>query len=368
MRNKPGFKVFLSSLLAIAVGLLVGFIIIMVTNPSQGIRAFVILAQGGFYKGLRSTGDVLYYAVPIMMTGLAVAFAFKCGNFNIGVTGQYTMGAFTALFLAIKLEGVIPSSILWIICLIAAAAAGALWAFISAVLKAYKNVNVVISGIMLNYIGMLLTVDWVKRFIFDQSKARSYTANIAVPKFGLDKIFSGSSINGGTIIAILVCILAWYILNKTTFGYELKACGHNVDASKYAGMNEKTCTIMSMLLAGAFAGLGGGLTYIAGSGKALAITETTLAEGFNGIPVALLGANSPLGCIAASIFIAYIDLGGTYMQACNIPVEIIDVIVAVIIYFSSFSLLIKSVLDQFMEKHPSKNDQKQIENNEGGSE
>lgn len=361
MKNKPGFKMFMSSLIAIFVGLLIGFIIIMITNPSQGLEAFGILAQGGFYKGLKSTGQVLYSAVPIMMTGLAVAFAFKCGNFNIGVTGQYTVGAFTALLLSLVLYETVPSSILWIICLIAAAAAGAMWALLPAIMKAYKNVNIVISGIMFNYIGMLLVVEGVKRFIYNQASARSYTAPIEVPKMGLDLIFPGSDINGGTIIAILVCILAYIILNKTTFGYELKACGYNVDASQYAGMNEKRCVILSMVLSGAFAGLGGGLSYIAGTGRAISVAEVTLPEGFNGIPVALLGMNSPLGCIVASIFVAYINLGGNYMQACNIPVEIIDVIIAIIIYFSSFSLLIKNLLDIYMNKHDKKKKAVQIE-------
>ncbi len=363
MKNRESVKLFLASLAAIACGLLVGFIIIMIANPSQGVRAFSIMLQGGFYRGLRSTGQVLYFAVPIMMTGLSVAFAFKCGNFNIGATGQFTVGAFTSIFLANTLYGVIPDSVLWIVALLGAGIAGALWALIPGILKAYKNVNIVISGIMFNYIGMLLVIEGVKAFIYDQAGARSQTALVAIPKMGLNKIFPGSDINAGTIIAIVVCIVAWYILNKTTFGYELKACGYNQNATQYAGMNDKNLAIFSLLCAGFFAGLGGGLTYIAGTGKAISTAEVLMVEGFNGIPVALLGMNSPLGCIASALFVSYINLGGNYMQAVNIPVEVIDVMVAVIIYFSSFTLLVKGFIDSY-----NKRKEKGLLPSDGGSE
>lgn len=350
MKNKIGYKNFLASLIAILIGLLVGFIIILIANPSQALRAMSILLRGGFYKGLRSTGQVFYGAVPIMMTGLSVAFAFKCGNFNIGTTGQFTVGGFTALLLANTLYGIVPEGILWIICLIAAGVAGALWALIPGILKAYQNVNIVISGIMFNYIGMLLSIEGVKAFIYDSAGARSEISKIAIPKFGLNKIFTGSDVNGGIIIAILLCVVAWIILNKTTFGYELKACGYNPDGSKYAGMSEKKIVILSMAIAGFFSGIGGGLVYIAGTGKALYTSETLLPEGFSGISVALLGMNNPLGCILSATFISFITVGGNYMQACSIPIEIIDVISAVIIYFSSFALLIRMFVENKMKK------------------
>lgn len=347
MKNKKGLSSFISSLIAIGCGLLFGLLIIFIANPNQAFEGFSILLQGGFYRGIKSTGQVLYLAVPIMMTGLSVAFAFKCGLFNIGTPGQYIVGAFTAVFVALKCT-FIPDSILWIFCLLAGGLAGALWAILPGVLKAYKNVNIVISCIMMNYIGMLLVIEGVKTFIFNPAGAESYAVPItkAVPAAGLDKIFNGSNINLGTIIAIVLCIVAYIIMNKTTFGYELKACGYNSDASKYAGMNEKKCIIMSMAIAGFFAGMGGALAYMSGTGKTIATAETLAADGFNGIPVALLGFNNPLGVIASSIFIAYINLGGNYMQSVHIAVEIIDIIVAAIIYFSSFTLFIKIYLNK----------------------
>lgn len=180
---------------------------------------------------------------------------------------------------------------------------------------------------------------------------------------GLNHIFPGSDVNGGIIIAIALCIVAYIILNKTTFGYELKACGYNPEASRYAGMSEKKIVILSMVIAGFFSGIGGGLVYIGGTGRAFTTAEVTLPEGFNGIPVALLGMNSPLGCILAALFVSYINVGGNYMQACNIPVEIIDVISAVIIYFSSFALMIRL----YLQNHEKKKHKKEVAV-EGGQE
>lgn len=349
--KKEGSKSFASSLIAIALGLLFGFVIILIANLQDALEGLKLLLTGGFYRGAKSLGQVFYLAVPIMMTGLSVAFAFKCGEFNIGTPGQYIVGAFTAVFIALKCT-FIPQSILWLVCIIAAGIAGALWAVIPGVLKAYRNVNVVISCIMCNYIGMLLVIEGIKATIYNPAGAESYSvpADKAIPAFGLDKIFPDSNINFGIIIAILLCVVAYIIMNKTTFGYELKACGYNPNAAKYAGMNEKKCIIMSMAIAGFFSGVGGAIAYLSGTGKTLAISEALPAEGFNGIPVALLGFNNPIGCIFAALFIGYINVGGNYMQSLNIAIEVIDIIVASIIYFSSFTLFIKMIFSKLKNK------------------
>lgn len=349
--KKEGSQSFLSSLVAIGLGLIFGFIIILIANPHDALDGLKLLLTGGFYRGAKSLGQVFYLAVPIMMTGLSVAFAFKCGEFNIGTPGQYIVGAFTAVFVALKCT-FIPDSVLWIFCIIAAGLAGALWAVIPGILKAYRNVNVVISCIMCNYIGMLLVIEGIKATIYNPSGAESFPvpADKAIPAFGLDKIFPDSNINFGIVVAVLLCIVAYIIMNKTTFGYELKACGYNPNAAKYAGMNEKKCIILSMAVAGFFAGVGGAIAYMSGTGKTLAISETLPNEGFNGIPVALLGFNNPIGCIFAALFIGYINVGGNYMQSLNIAVEVIDIIVASIIYFSSFTLFIKMILNKRKSK------------------
>ena len=151
-------------------------------------------------------------------------------------------------------------------------------------------------------------------------------------------------------------------MNKTTFGYELKACGFNKDAARYAGMNEKKCIVLALVISGFFAGVGGALTYLCGTGKTLPITETLPNEGWNGIPVALLGFSNPIGCIFAALFIGYINVGGNYMQALNIAIEVIDIIVAVIIYFASFTLFIKALLERYQRNKKRKTEKQ----NKGG--
>lgn len=347
MKNKTGLNSFIASLIAISFGLIFGLIIMFLVIPNQALEGFSILLRGGFYRGIRSVGEVFYLSVPIMMTGLSVAFVFKCGLFNIGTPGQYIIGAFISMLVAFNLT-IIPTSFRWIVALLAGGLAGSLWAGIIGILKAYCNVNVVISSIMMNYIGMLLVIDGVKKFMYNPAGAESYSISksLAIPNLGLDKIFRGSSINAGTFIAIAMCIIAYIILNKTTFGFELKATGYNANASKYAGMSEKKSIIISMMIAGFFAGLGGALVYLAGTGRTISTAETLAVEGFNGISVALLGFSNPFGVIFAALFIAYINLGGNYVQAVHIAVEIIDIIVAAIIYFSSFTLFIRLILEK----------------------
>ena len=158
MKNKAWTKSFLSSLIAILCGLIFGLLIMFLVIPNQALEGFSILLRGGFYRGIKSVGEVLYLSVPIMMTGLSVAFAFKCGLFNIGTPGQYIVGAFASMFIAFNAT-FIPESIRWIFAVLAGGLAGALWASVPGLLKAYRNVNVVISSIMMNYIGMLLVIE-----------------------------------------------------------------------------------------------------------------------------------------------------------------------------------------------------------------
>ena len=256
----------------------------------------------------------------------------------------------------------LPAPWHWIIALLGAAVVGGLWALIPGILKAYMNVHEVISTIMMNYIGMYLANFMVKATIYDSKQALSMnvTDSAVLPKAGLDKIFYNrmgvsdsidlSTVNCGIYIAILVAIVMYIVLNKTTFGYELKACGFNQNASKYAGISEKRSIVLSMVIAGALSGLGGGLLYLSGaSGRHIKVVDVLAAEGFNGIPVALLGLSNPIGIIFSAVFIAYITLGGNYLQTLDFVPEIIDIIVACIIYFSAFSLILRGILPRFIK-------------------
>lgn len=334
---------FLSSLIAIAIGLLFGLIILLVSNPSQALEGFVTILTGAF-QDMRSIGRIMYFATPIILTGLSVGFAFKTGLFNIGTPGQFIVGAFGAVIVGVKLPQL--GGVQWLVALLAAIILGGLWALLPGILKAFANVHEVIASIMMNYIGMYLVNYLVMNTVFDRlrNQSQGVAKTAIIPKLGLDKLFPRSNVNAGFLIAILAAVLVYIILNKTTFGYELKAVGHNRDASKYAGINEKRSIILSMVIAGALAGLGGGLLYLAGTGKFIEVVDVLAAEGFTGIPVALLGLSHPFGILFAGLFIGYITVGGDYMQLYDFVPEIIDIIVASIIYFSAFSLIVKNII------------------------
>ena len=312
-----GFVNFSSSILAIVCGLLFGLIILLISNPSQAFGGFMMIIQGGFTDGMQGFGQVLYMATPLIMTGLSVGFAFKTGLFNIGASGQFTAGAFAAVYVGVKFT-FLPPGVHCLAALLAAILAGALWGMVPGLLKAFFNVNEVISSIMMNYIGMYLTNMLIQNTVYDQVKNQSMAVaeGANLPKGGLDKLFPGASINVGILIAIGCVILIYILLNKTIFGYELKACGMNPDASRYAGINEKRNIVLSMVIAGALSGLGGALLYLANSGKYMQVLDVIAPEGFSGISVALLGLSNPIGILFAGLFIGYITVGGAEAIYC----------------------------------------------------
>lgn len=348
--RSSAFSSFASSIVAILAGLVVGFIILLITNPSQAVDGFLTILKGGFTGGAKGVGNVFYLATPIIMTGLSVGFAFKTGLFNIGASGQLIVGAYVAVLIGVTLPQL--GAVHWVVALLAAMIAGALWAVIPGILKAFFNVHEVISCIMMNYIGMYMVNALVVGTVFDSLRAQSLPvkASAVIPKLGFNEIFKGSSLNGGFIIAIFFVILLYVILNKTTFGYELKACGYNPDASRYAGINSKRNIVLSMAIAGAMAGVAGGLIYLAGSGKFIEVVDVLAAEGFNGISVALLANSNPIGVLFTGIFISYFTNGGFYMQLYDFVPEVIDIMIAIIIYFSAFGLIVKNFFDKYTLK------------------
>lgn len=355
--ERNGFVSFTSSVLAIVCGLLFGLVILILTNPSQAYGGFMMVVQGCFTDGLAGVGLMLYYAVPIIMTGLSVGFAFQTGLFNIGASGQFTAGAFAAIYVGVKWT-FLPESIHWLVAILAAMAAGALWGLIPGLLKAYRNVNEVISSIMMNYIGMYLVNYLVRENVYDQLKNQSLAVKSSayLPTAGLEKIFVGSKLNIGIFIAVICVIAVYIILSKTTFGYELKACGKNENACKYAGINARRNIVLSMVIAGALSGTGGSLLYLSNTGKYLQVLDVIAPEGFNGICVALLGQSNPIGILFAGLFIAYITVGGTNMQLFDFVPEVIDIIIAAIIYCGALSLLIRNVMESRKMKKRQKNE------------
>ena len=366
---KEGTKSVLSSLLCIAAGIFVGWLVLLALAlfsdkipVSHAFKGLAIILAGPFASGGSKNiafvlGDMLFEAAPLMLTGLSVAIAFKTGLFNIGAPGQYLMGAMSSVIVALAIPTTPATAFwVWLLALLVGMISGMLWGMIPGFFKAFLGVNEVIVCIMTNWIAANV-VSWVfynnKQFINAAGGKSAYTlpttANgVSTPKLGLDKLFPGSNIDIGIFIAIAIAILIFILLNKTTLGYELKACGHNKNAAKYAGMNEKRNIVLSMALAGGLAALGASLYFLNGGAELAWNTYGKLPDtGFNGIPVALLASNNPLGVIFGSGFLRYIDKGGYNLAGFTAYNEYVsDLIIAVIIYFAGFSKLIKDLLSR----------------------
>ena len=347
-KSKDVLLSILASLVCIVIGLLAGLIILYGINAENALDGFGRILKGGFYLKPKGIGSEICQSAPLIMTGLSVAFAFKTGLFNIGAAGQYTVGVFGALYFAIVLQ--MP----WYVCLLAAMVCGAIWGAVPGIFKACFNVNEVITSIMFNWIGLYLVNELLYTgfdgAMYDQKTTRTYKlSSVAqqalIPDLGLNSVFKTSSTTIAIFIAILIAIAMYILLNKTTFGYELKACGFNKEAARYAGINEKKNIILSMTIAGALAGIGAGLYYLSGAGEWNPQVATSLpAVGFNGIPVALLAMSNPLGVIFSAIFVAHISVGGSYLPTKFYQPEIADLIIAVIIYLCAFVMLFKGVI------------------------
>lgn len=339
------------SILSIIFGLLLGGLILVIAKPANAGAGFINLIRGPIGPTpLRSIGNMLYYATPIMLTGLSVAFAFKTGLFNIGASGQYFMGAFSALVFGVRAT-FIPAQYRWIFAIIVAFLAGAIMAGITGVLKAYWNVNEVISSIMFNYISTYTVVYLIKNWeLYNVLRNESITIPTQIPKLGLDKIFPGSFVGGGALVAILSAIIIYVIIEKTTFGYELKAVGYNRDAARYAGINEKRSIILSMFIAGGLAGMAGAVNFLVGSSRHISLQKVVPMEGFDGIPVALLANSHPIGVIFSSLFIGYLRINAQAMQTYGFVPEIIDIVIAIILYSTALTVLFRNFSARFKRK------------------
>lgn len=341
------------SLVAIIVGLLFGLLLMLLVNPGQAFYGFSIILRGGLNRNFKSLGDMIFFSVPIILTGLSVAFAFRTGLFNIGATGQLTMGAFAAVYIGVEWGalGDIHPLLHWGTALLFAMIAGGLFGAIPGLLKAYRNVNEVVASIMLNYVAMYLNTMLIVAYIYNRDYARALDIKetAVTPIMNLDLIFPGSAINGGIVVAVIVVIILHIILNKTTFGYELKAVGFNRNASKYAGMNSKRNIVYAMMISGAVAGLAGGLMFLV-AGKHLKPENILIPEGFTGIAISLLGLSSPIGVLLAGLFYGSLQQGGYYLQLLNFTPEIIDIIIAVIIYASALGLVLQKFVKMILKR------------------
>lgn len=347
--NSNAFEKMLATLIAIVAGLLFGLIIMLLINPSMALGGFGAILSAGFLNGGESLGEVLFKATPLIITGLAVAFAFKTGLFNIGVSGQLMIGAFFAVYVGVKWN--LPPSIHWLVAILAGIFGGVLWALIPALLKAFRNVHEVVATIMMNYIAMYMSKMLIEATIYDtvRQEARPVMTGAILPTLGLDKLFGNAQINSGIVIAILATIIVYVLLEKTTFGFQLKAVGFNRNAARYAGVNDKRNIVYSLLISGALAGLAGAVLYLAPANAIRLETTYQISNyGFQGIAVALLGMSNPIGTMGAGLFFGYIEAANQELQAWDFKREIIDIISSSIIYFSAFTLFFQRYSHKFM--------------------
>ncbi len=373
--EKEGTKKLLASLVSILIGLLFGSIVVILVGlfnsrislkgAWEGVRLifFGIFSTGRDASGAltwgfnpTSMGNMLFRATPLIMTGLSVAVAFKTGLFNIGAPGQYLMGTTASLMVALSLPtekmGVF---LVWLLAFLAGILAGAVWGAIPGAMKALLNINEVLACIMTNWIAAN-AVTWAFDISSFKNVAESTKSGyvykttfngVATAKLGLDKLFPGSQVNAGILIAILAAIGMYILINKTTLGFQLKACGSNRHAARYAGIKDKRNIVLSMAIAGALSGAGAALYWLSGNTEFFWSTYQSLpAIGFNGIPVALLAVNNPIGVIFAGIFMSMLNIIGLQMSNLTAYNEYLtDIIVAVIVYLSAFALVIRMIFD-----------------------
>ena len=398
--DKAGTRSVLASLVAILIGMLAGGLVILVvglTNPTLGIagawEGLRLVVAGLFAKGRDAAGslvfgfnpttfgNMLFRAVPLIMTGLSVALGNKAGLFNIGAPGQYLAGTTASLYVALSMPtSAVPAWLVWLIAFLAGMMAGALWGSIPGLLKAYLKINEVLACIMTNWIAANLAtwifegsnlknvlegtksgyiyktstvmndviVDGVRQTVGtaipEGAQIAATRGGVATAKMGLDSLFAGSQVNAGILVAILIAIVIYIILSKTTLGYQLKACGANRYAARYAGIQDRRNIVLTMAIAGALAAAGGALYYLSGNTEFFWNTYQSLpAEGFNGIPVALLAINNPIGVIFSATFMSMLQICGQKLTELTAFNEYItNVIIAVIVYLSAFMLVIKT--------------------------
>ena len=369
--RKDSFQTLLSSLICILGGLIVGYLVLLVIESSGAFEAIIAVMKSFFrYPGtlkFKYLGQALVRTVPLLMCALSVLFAYKVGMFNIGVAGQYVAGACIALYAALAWK--MP----WYVCMILAMIAGGLLGAFSGWLKTKCNVNVVISGIMLNWIMLYMTnliLGTVKSPTSPYTKPLMGTNNSAlIPNLGLNKLFMEErSVTLAIPLAIIIAVAVWVVLNKTKFGYELKATGNNYHAAKYCGMKENRNIILTMVIAGALAGMGAAMLYLTGIEDWETTISSVPAMGFNGIAVAFLGGLSPIGSILSAFFIQYITTGGGNVDLQVYCSQISSLISSLIIYLCAFVAFFKFFIQTRLRKADEKKAAaaKAAENTEGG--
>lgn len=350
--KKDATKTVITSLWCALIGLILGFIILLFINAKEA--AYGMTSVLGNYLIFTNPQDRLNYfgqtlakTAPLIAMSLSILVSYKAGLFNLGASGQYSIAVIVISFLGIGLNW--PWWIVMILAMISASA----FAIISGALKAYFNVNEVISGIMLNWIALYLTNGILSNSskVWDSAHSETYTisnsSNAYIPSIGLDKVFAGNAIVGLGMVLILIVVAVIFILfKKTTIGYELKATGLNGDAADYAGINKTKNIFIATGISGALAGLAAVLNLQNGFTSWM-LTSTPPEIGFQGISSAFLGGLHPIGVIFSSYFIVHITEGGSMITDLGFSPEVASIMTSVIIYLSGFVIFVKEVMHKY---------------------
>ena len=362
--EKEGVQALIASLICILLGVLIGYIVLLCINPEGAGESIVNVLKNFMTYSKPATqwrkfANTLAKTMPLVLCSLSILFSYKVGLFNIGTAGQYVAGACACLYGALGLK--LP----WYACMLMAICAGALLGCIVGFLKSYCNVNEVISGIMLNWISLYTTNTILSKVKESTSPYTMYinkvNASAFLPKMGLDKLFGKNEyVTIAIPLTILIAIAVGVVLNRTKFGYELRATGYNKNAAKYCGMAEKRNIILTLVISGGLAGLGASFLYQTGYMRWECTQSSVPGMGFNGIAAAFLGGLNPIGAIFSSYFIQHITDGGAFVNTNMYCAQISDLISAVIIYLCGFVLFIKLTIRRFLAKQGEKAAKKAI--------
>ena len=363
-----GVQSLLASLACVVLGLLIGYIVLLFINPNGAGEAIAAVMKNFLNYSKSATqakylGNTLVKTAPLLLCALSILFSYKVGLFNIGAAGQYCAGVTLSLYAALAWGWG------WLPCMLLAMLGGMVLGAISGLLKSYCNVNEVISGIMLNWIVLYLTNMLLTNV---KEETSPYTFVLAhknpsavLPTLGLGSLLNNNQYVGLALpLSILAAVLVWVVLEKTRFGYELRATGNNKNAAKYCGMAEKRNIILTLVISGALAGMGAAMLYLTGYEQWQCSTSSVPGMGFNGIAAAFLGGLNPFGTILASFFIQHITAGGAYVDKTMYCAQISDLISAIIIYLCGFVLFMKYAMNSAISKREEKAALKEREQSE----
>ena len=350
MTKKKGFldviseNRFIHILLSILLGFLVGAVFLAIMGLSVGAAYGRLITSITSLKGF---SYVIVYSVPYIVAGLSVAFSFKTGVFNIGAEGQFVVGSMAAACVGI-LAGDLPKPVLIPLCFLAAMAAGAVWGIIVGFLKTKWGINEVLSMIMFNWIAFYLSnfIAGIPAIHSDgtaeATKNISANASMLFSKEFIKSVGLCPTANWGILVAIVMTVLVWFVIEKTTLGFELKAVGSNKFAAEYAGINVNGSILTALAISGALAGLAGSLQLM-GMGSRISVFSSQEGFGFAGIVVALIGCSNPFGVLIAGIFYGALMFGGSKLNLVGAPTQLINVIVGTVVFFIAISVIFENL-------------------------